>query len=185
MYKMEVNKEHKNNPIMQDTTHNGTRGRTFLYGIPFFNYGMFAQTWENPKMRNTDGNGGDNDPLDVLEIGSRTLPMGSVNPVKILGSLALIDQGEIDHKILALSIHDPEADRIHSVDDLRPGLLNDIIDWLRNYKTAEGYPINHFTQGHPLPPKEAEEIIISTHDQWKALRNGSIEQKAFFLGTSS
>nr|CCA14438.1 APS kinase/ATP sulfurlyase/pyrophosphatase fusion protein putative [Albugo laibachii Nc14] len=180
MYKMEVNKESAHNPIMQDTTHNGTRGRSFLYGVPFFNYGMFPQTWENPQARNTDGNGGDNDPLDVLEIGSRKLPMGSVNPVKILGSLALIDQGEVDHKILVLSIDDPEANHINSVDDLEPGVLEYIIDWLRNYKTAEGYPVNRFTQEHPLTPKEAEEIVLSNHDHWKALRNGSIENRAFF-----
>lgn len=36
---------------------------------------------------------GDNDPIDVLEIGSRISKQGEVVQVKILGTVALIDEG--------------------------------------------------------------------------------------------
>ncbi len=36
---------------------------------------------------------GDNDPVDVVEIGSRTLRMGGVYRVKPLGAYAMIDEG--------------------------------------------------------------------------------------------
>jgi inorganic pyrophosphatase len=43
---------------------------------------------------------GDNDPVDVVEIGSRTLEQGGVYPVKPLGVFAMIDDGELDWKVL-------------------------------------------------------------------------------------
>lgn len=36
---------------------------------------------------------GDNDPLDVCEIGNRVAQRGEVRQVKILGTIALIDEG--------------------------------------------------------------------------------------------
>lgn len=36
---------------------------------------------------------GDNDPLDVCEIGYRVAKRGEVRQVKVLGTLALIDEG--------------------------------------------------------------------------------------------
>ena len=42
---------------------------------------------------------GDNDPVDVVEIGQAECAMGSVTPVKPLGVLAMIDDGELDWKV--------------------------------------------------------------------------------------
>ena len=42
---------------------------------------------------------GDNDPVDVVEIGSRALEPGGVYPVKPLGVYAMIDDGELDWKV--------------------------------------------------------------------------------------
>lgn len=39
---------------------------------------------------------GDDDPIDAIEIGSGgALPMGSIVRVKVLGSMELIDEGEV------------------------------------------------------------------------------------------
>ena len=49
-----------------------------------FNYGMFPRTWEDPEHINPDaGVGGDNDPLDVVEIGMKQIQTGEVCPVKV------------------------------------------------------------------------------------------------------
>ena len=53
---------------------------------------MLPQTWEDPSKVNAAGRKGDNDPLDVMEIGSRTYKVGEMRQVKILGDLELIDQ---------------------------------------------------------------------------------------------
>ena len=42
---------------------------------------------------------GDDDPIDVVEIGSKSLAMGTVTEVKPLGVLAMIDDGELDWKV--------------------------------------------------------------------------------------
>lgn len=56
---------------------------------------------------------GDNDPIDVLEIGSRVSKRGEVVSVKILGCVALIDEGETDWKILAIDSRDPIASQVN------------------------------------------------------------------------
>ena len=38
---------------------------------------------------------GDNDPVDVCEIGQRVWAGGDVRQVKVLGTIALIDEGEL------------------------------------------------------------------------------------------
>jgi inorganic pyrophosphatase len=57
---------------------------------------------------------GDNDPVDVVEIGSRALEQGGVYPVKPLGVYAMIDDGELDWKVrqqeaasIRLQVHCP------------------------------------------------------------------------------
>ena len=42
---------------------------------------------------------GDDDPIDVVEIGSKAISMGSVVEVKPLGVIAMIDDGELDWKV--------------------------------------------------------------------------------------
>lgn len=42
---------------------------------------------------------GDDDPIDVVEIGSKSLAMGTVKEVKPLGVIAMIDDGELDWKV--------------------------------------------------------------------------------------
>lgn len=50
----------------------------FKKGDIFFNYGCFPQTWEDPTFIHPDAEGcrGDNDPLDVCEIGARIVKPG-------------------------------------------------------------------------------------------------------------
>uniref|UniRef100_A0AAV1U9P6 Adenylyl-sulfate kinase n=1 Tax=Peronospora matthiolae TaxID=2874970 RepID=A0AAV1U9P6_9STRA len=182
-HKMEVNKEEQYNPIMQDTTHNGTRGRDYLYGVPFFNYGLLPQTWEDPGVKDGSGSGGDNDPLDVIEIGAKQLPMGSVIPVKILGSLELVDQGEVDHKILALSAADEDAGKINSVNDLqsvKPGVVDALVDWLTKYKIPEGKPENVFSPNRLASKEAAIQIVVEMHERWQKLKAREIKVKDQF-----
>lgn len=117
----------------QDTNKDGTP-RYYTYGVPFFNYGLLPQTWEDPDTISMEGFGGDDDPLDVIEVGSSPLALGSVTEVKVLGSLELIDEGETDHKIIALRVSDPRARNIDDMKDLEkhiPGLTARLIDWLK------------------------------------------------------
>ena len=61
---------------------------------------------------------GDNDPVDVVEIGEQQLRTGSVHPVKPLAVLAMIDDGELDWKVIAIRADDPRAASLNDVEDV-------------------------------------------------------------------
>ncbi len=48
----------------------------------------------------------------MCEIGSKVHQRGAVIKVKVLGTLAMIDEGETDWKILAIDINDPLAEKV-------------------------------------------------------------------------
>ena len=86
-------------PIKQDEKKGVLR--EFKKGDIFFNYGCFPRTWEDPRHISKDtGYPGDNDPLDVCEIGIRQIGTGVVRAVKVLGVLAMIDDDETDWKVV-------------------------------------------------------------------------------------
>lgn len=71
------------------------------------------------------GCGGDNDPLDVCEIGLRQIKTGEVRQVKVLGILCLIDDGEADWKVSEEGGHDNTWAAMHHVGGqaVEPGVL--------------------------------------------------------------
>merc|ERR1712113_328017 len=143
---------------------------------------MLPQTWENPNVEcpNTKCYG-DSDPLDVVEIGSQALPTGAVVPVKPLGVLAMIDDGELDWKVIAVNAHDPlstKLDNIHDVELHCPGTISGIREWFRWYKTPDGKPLNCFAfDEKALDEAKAQEIISETHEWWQQLKIGQFDRK--------
>ena len=178
--KMEVMKEIFDNPIMQDEK-NG-RPRYYTYGVPFFNYGLLPQTWEDPTIADPITKAkGDGDPIDAIEIGDGPLGMGSIVRVKVLGSMELIDEGETDHKIIVLREDDRNFDSIHSVTDLekfKPGVSALLLDWLKNYKTSDGKPVNRLKQDIPTTSQEAISIITEVNGFYKNLISGNLNDDA-------
>ena len=181
--KLEVQKKIAHNPIMQDTKKGALR--YYTYGSPFFNYGMLPQTWEDPAKKGFNGTSGDNDPLDVMEIGSRTYKMGEMRPVKILGDLELIDQGELDHKIIVIDAADPLAAKLNSAADLKtvmPGVLEKLVEWLKMYKTTDGKDVNVLASDTPTDAAKAASVVGECHESWKALKARGAGDTGFWLG---
>jgi inorganic pyrophosphatase len=56
--------------------------------------------------------------VDVVEIGERVPKIGEVLKVKPLAVLAMIDEGELDWKVIAISIDDPKAHLVNDVGDV-------------------------------------------------------------------
>ena len=56
--------------------------------------------------------------MDVVEIGGEQLSTGSVHAVKPLATLAMIDDGELDWKIIAIRADDPRAAGLNDVEDV-------------------------------------------------------------------
>eukprot|EP00241_Pyramimonas_parkeae_P012343 CAMPEP_0114232516 /NCGR_PEP_ID=MMETSP0058-20121206/4649_1 /TAXON_ID=36894 /ORGANISM="Pyramimonas parkeae, CCMP726" /LENGTH=300 /DNA_ID=CAMNT_0001343997 /DNA_START=175 /DNA_END=1077 /DNA_ORIENTATION=- len=168
--KFEVNTTETGNPIKQDEKKGVPR--EYKWGDMMFNYGMFPQTWEDPAVISTEtGCKGDGDPLDVIEVGSRQMSTGEVCAVKVLGVLAMIDDGETDWKVIAIRTDDRLATHMSDVADLEremPGAVHAIREWLRVYKVPEGKPENEFAmEERALPRDFAMHVIEETHGLWK------------------
>ncbi|OVA06813.1 Inorganic pyrophosphatase [Macleaya cordata] len=170
--KMEVATDELYTPIKQDTKKG--KLRYYPYNINW-NYGLLPQTWEDPTLANSEVEGalGDNDPVDVVEIGERQGRIGQILKVKPLGALAMIDEGELDWKIVAISLDDPRASLVNDVEDVEkhfPGTLTAIRDWFRDYKVPDGKPANKFGLGNKAANKDyALKVITETNESWSKL----------------
>merc|ERR1711920_317497 len=98
-----------------------------------------------------------------VEIGAAALAQGSVEPVKVLGVLAMIDDGELDWKLIAISTNDPLASELNDIGDVEskcPGVISGIREWFRWYKTPDGKPLNAFGfEEKALDKQHAMEVI--------------------------
>jgi len=181
--KMEVATKEPKNPIAQDVKKGKLRD---YHGPIFWNYGMLPQTWEDPDVEHPVTKcSGDNDPVDVVEIGSASLAQGTVAPVKPLGVLAMIDDGELDWKVIAICTEDPLAKELNDIGDVEkkcPGTISGIREWFRWYKTPDGKPLNAFGYDEKaLGKKEALEVIEETHGAWKKLYEGKTDKKKLWI----
>jgi inorganic pyrophosphatase len=189
--KMEISKEEKMNPILQDSKKGKARfvHNCFPHHGYIWNYGAIPQTWENPELvdQHTQQKG-DNDPIDICEIGSTVFATGDVVQVKVLGVMAMIDEGETDWKLIAINVNDPLADQLNDVDDIdkvMPGLISATHEWFRIYKIPAGKPENTFAFDGACKNKEfALAIIAETHQYWNAMIKGEGYAKLSCMNTS-
>lgn len=105
------------------------KGRIINY-LPYpANYGIIPRTWLSPAQ------GGDDDPLDVFMLGPAA-EQGSVQPVKIIGLITMLDDGEQDDKLLAVAPGSwfGDIDGIEALERRFPGVIRILTTWLASYK---------------------------------------------------
>ncbi|KAJ7319216.1 inorganic diphosphatase [Desmophyllum pertusum] len=174
--KMEISTKEALNPIKQDCKKGKLRfvHNCFPYHGYIWNYGALPQTWEDPNHKdpNTECMG-DSDPIDACEIGTMIAQRGDVKQVKILGTVALIDEGETDWKVFCIDVNDPLAKDMNDIDDIEkymPGLLKASVDWFKIYKIPAGSGENKFAFNDEAKSKEfAMKIVNETHECWRKL----------------
>ncbi|KAF8373985.1 hypothetical protein PRIPAC_80414 [Pristionchus pacificus] len=174
--KMEITTRDPMNPIRQDVKNGVPRftHNIFPHRGALWNYGALPQTWENnTHVDPQTGATGDNDPIDIVEIGSTIHKRGAVIQVKIVGCLALVDGGETDWKLMALDVADSVANDVNSMDDVErvfPGLPKATREYLRTYKIPSGKGENTFGfDGKFMDAAFCHEVIEETHSFWKKL----------------
>jgi inorganic pyrophosphatase len=126
--KLEISKDDIMNPIKQDTKKGKLRfvRNCFPHHGYIWNYGAFPQTWEDPTHIHPDTNAkGDNDPIDCVEIGELVGYPGQIKQCKVLGTMALLDEGiykcnvgETDWKVICIDVNDPLASKMNGIDVL-------------------------------------------------------------------
>ena len=152
--KFEVSKD--TGQIVQDIE-NGQPRKIKYIGYPG-NYGMIPQTLLSIEL------GGDGDPLDVIVLGEQ-LQKGSVVEVKLIGILKMLDDGEVDDKLIAVMTSNSIFSRVNSFNELKnsyQGITEILEIWFTNYKGTEKVIVNGFED-----EKKALEIFKSAHEQYK------------------
>lgn len=178
--KMEISKELPLNPIIQDSKKGKPRfvHNCFPHHGYIWNYGAIPQTWESPAHIDPATNcKGDNDPIDICDISERVCTIGEVKQVKVLGCMAMIDEGETDWKIIGIDVNDPNASKINDVDDIdkiMPGQLAATNEWFRIYKIPAGKPENTFAfNGEAKNRDFAIKMIEEMAATWKGMITGA------------
>lgn len=80
---------------------------------------------------------GDGDPADGLVLMDDSTFPGCVIPVRPIGIMHMVDQGEEDEKIIFVALKDPSTKDIKDIRDLPKKTLDEIKEWFSNYKKKE------------------------------------------------
>ena len=90
------------------------------------NYGFIPRTYAD-----------DNDPLDVLVLCSESIAPMTLVQCYPIGILRMIDEGQIDEKIISVCSHDPFYNVYNDIEELPPHLFLEIRHFYEFYKTLE------------------------------------------------
>jgi inorganic pyrophosphatase len=90
------------------------------------NYGFIPKTYADDK-----------DPLDILVITSLELPHLCLVEAKVIGVMRMIDQGEMDDKIIAVALHDESVNYINDISELPPHTTIEMRRFFEDYKLLE------------------------------------------------
>merc|ERR1711991_215259 len=115
------------------------------------------------------GLNGDGDPVDVVCLSSRVVPVGEVMPVRVVGTLAMIDDGETDWKVLAV----PAAELAQAGELANEAAVDAVRHWFRFYKTTDGKPENSFAFDAKLLDEDMTfKVIAETANSYAQLVEG-------------
>jgi len=99
-----------------------------LYSAVYYpaNYGFIPQTLAE-----------DDDPLDVLALCQSSVPPLTVMRTRAIGLMTMIDTGKKDHKIIAVSVCDPEFSAYHEASQMPQHQLLTVRRFFQDYKILE------------------------------------------------
>jgi len=170
--KMEIHKSFEWNPIVQDTKKGKLREYKYNPEVgSLCNYGALSQTWEDPGSVTEDtGVGGDNDPIDVLQINANPCTVGQIYKVRVLGTLAMVDDDETDWKVIVVDDKDEDTKLIRDITDVPEEKINGLREWFRLYKTAEGKGENKFgLEEKAMDKAYTVPVVMETHEHWLSM----------------
>ena len=96
---------------------------SFHYPI---NYGFIPQTL-----------GQDGDPLDILVFCSQSIQPLCLVEANVIGNMQMVDQGQVDDKIISVASNDPSVNHIKTVKELPPHFIAELRNYFEQYKVLE------------------------------------------------
>lgn len=90
------------------------------------NYGFIPRTYSD-----------DNDPLDVLVLCSEVISSMSLVRCYPIGVISMLDEGMVDHKVIAIPFKDPMWNMYQHIIELPPHIMEEMKHFLHVYKQLE------------------------------------------------
>ncbi|MCX6316664.1 MAG: inorganic diphosphatase [Bacteroidetes bacterium] len=90
------------------------------------NYGFIPQTL-----------GLDGDPLDILVLCSQSIQPLCLVEAHVIGNMQMIDNGQMDDKIIAVAVKDPSVNHITRMEELPQHFLLELKNFFEQYKVLE------------------------------------------------
>jgi inorganic pyrophosphatase len=90
------------------------------------NYGFIPQTYCD-----------DNDPLDILILSQIEIVPMCIVEAKVIGVMRMMDQGEMDDKIIAVAANDMSVNHMNEIEELPDHWLKELRSFFENYKELE------------------------------------------------
>ncbi|CAG8472676.1 20118_t:CDS:1 [Cetraspora pellucida] len=116
--------------------------------------------------------GQDGDFLDVICLNDNPTFPGCHLPIRIIGVLKMIDDGEEDNKILAVNAVNSRFQNINDLKNVSDGKLEEIANFFLRYKELEKKEVKILGWGNK---KEAKEILV--HGQYLYLKHQELVKK--------
>lgn len=99
-----------------------------LYSSMYYpaNYGFIPKTYCD-----------DNDPLDILVLSQINIVPMCIVSAKVIGVMRMIDNGELDDKIIAVAEHDMSVSHINDISELPKHFIKELKNFFEDYKKLE------------------------------------------------
>ncbi|MCL4170942.1 UNVERIFIED_CONTAM: hypothetical protein GTU68_021005 [Idotea baltica] len=90
------------------------------------NYGFIPKTYCD-----------DNDPLDILILSQISVVPMCIVSAKVIGVMRMIDNGELDDKIIAVAENDMSVSHINDISELPKHFIKELKNFFEDYKKLE------------------------------------------------
>lgn len=121
-----------------------------LYSSMYYpaNYGFIPKTYCD-----------DNDPLDILILSQITIVPMCIVSAKVIGVMRMLDNGELDDKIIAVAEHDMSVNQINDISELPAHSLKEIKNFFEDYKKLENksVEVDEFQNA-----EEAQKVVLQS-----------------------
>ncbi len=117
------------------------------------NYGFIPQTYCDDK-----------DPLDILVLSQISVVPLCLIEARIIGVMRMLDEGELDDKIIAVAANDMSVNHINDIHELPNHFLKELRTFFEDYKKLE----NKTVEVEEFQVKAvAQEILLKSFEDYK------------------